>query len=190
MSKEDPDKKKGLYQKYQIKRLNDKEGKHKNCLLYVLDLNHDKFAIPALKAYIEACEKEYPLLANDLIDNLFCIVKKDCPFVHGQMCTDIHVPCNKFNCSRLIIVLPPKEKKEKKEFVPATKFQLELRHKDKECLIPVVNWLLLENASHHFEWEMKMLERDEEYVLYIETAWADNLLEIAKRLGDFGQNLA
>lgn len=81
-------------------------------------------------------------------------------------------------------------KKENKPFISATIFKLELRHKDKECLIPVIHWLLLENASHNFEWSMEMLASDTEYVLYIETSWADNLAEIAKLLGDYGQNLA
>jgi hypothetical protein len=32
----------------------------------VLDLKHDRFAGPALRAYADACEAEYPLLARDL----------------------------------------------------------------------------------------------------------------------------
>jgi phage terminase large subunit-like protein len=44
----------------------DKKGKHKDCQYLVLDLVHDKYALPALIAYIEACEEEYPRLAEDL----------------------------------------------------------------------------------------------------------------------------
>ncbi len=60
------DKKRGLYRKYYVRRLGDAAGKHKRCFNFVLDLDHDPFAIPALKAYIAACEEEYPLLAEDL----------------------------------------------------------------------------------------------------------------------------
>jgi hypothetical protein len=62
----DKDCEKGLYRKYSVKRLGDKAGKHKDCTYYVLDLDHDRFAIPALKAYVKACKKEYPDLAKDL----------------------------------------------------------------------------------------------------------------------------
>lgn len=33
---------------------------------FVLDLEHDKFARPAILAYAEACETDFPLLAQDL----------------------------------------------------------------------------------------------------------------------------
>jgi hypothetical protein len=56
----------GLYRKYHVERLNDPTGKHKDCQYYVLDLAHDKFAGPALRAYAYACEVEYPSLAADL----------------------------------------------------------------------------------------------------------------------------
>lgn len=60
------DRTRGLYRKYDVQRLDDKKGKHKNCEYYVLDLNHDKFAAPALRAYAEHCKREYPELAKDL----------------------------------------------------------------------------------------------------------------------------
>ena len=56
----------GLYEKYHVKRLNDTGGKHDNCYFFVLDLDHDKHARPALWAYAESCEAEYPELAKDL----------------------------------------------------------------------------------------------------------------------------
>ena len=40
--------------------------KHDGCEYFVLDLDHDPYAIPALKAYAEACRDEYPHLARDL----------------------------------------------------------------------------------------------------------------------------
>lgn len=41
-------------------------GKHEGCRYYVLDIDHDPFAIPALAGYANACEKDFPLLAEDL----------------------------------------------------------------------------------------------------------------------------
>ena len=66
MSKKD----RGYYGKYWVNRVDqqDLEGrKHHNCRLFVLDLTHDKHAIPAIKAYVESCKNEYPLLASDLL---------------------------------------------------------------------------------------------------------------------------
>lgn len=59
----------GLYEKYLVKRTDGSSeagGKHENCGYYVLDLVHDRFAIPALAAYAEACKDEFPALAADL----------------------------------------------------------------------------------------------------------------------------
>ncbi len=63
------DKERGLYRKYIIERVDGSSApgrKHHDCDCFVLDLTHDPFAIPAIKAYIEACRAEYPLLAADL----------------------------------------------------------------------------------------------------------------------------
>ena len=60
---------KGLYRKFRIERTDGKsaEGeKHQNCDYFVLDLTHDKHAMPAIKAYIESCRREYPKLAQSL----------------------------------------------------------------------------------------------------------------------------
>ena len=61
------DQERGLYNKYNVQRRKDPQGKHKHCSYFVLDLHHDKFAAEALKAYAEACRYEYPLLAAALI---------------------------------------------------------------------------------------------------------------------------
>lgn len=60
------DEKRGLYNKYDVRRTVDPNGKHADCHYYVLDLIHDKFAAPALEAYADACEAEFPALAKDL----------------------------------------------------------------------------------------------------------------------------
>ena len=65
----DPDRTKGLYDKYRVTRTDGSSepgGKHESCRYFVLDLNHDRFARPALIAYIRACAYEYPKLAQDL----------------------------------------------------------------------------------------------------------------------------
>jgi hypothetical protein len=59
----------GIYRKYQVSRTDGSSapgGKHECCAYFVLDLEHDEFAIPALKAYAKACRKEYPALADDI----------------------------------------------------------------------------------------------------------------------------
>lgn len=60
----------GLYRKFKITRTDGSDrqfGKHHGCDYFVLDCTHDKFSIPALMAYAEACRDEYPLLADDLV---------------------------------------------------------------------------------------------------------------------------
>lgn len=59
----------GLYAKFDVQRTDGKDAageKHCGCDYFVLDLTHDKHAIPAIMAYIESCRQEYPLLAQDL----------------------------------------------------------------------------------------------------------------------------
>jgi hypothetical protein len=77
--------------------------------------------------------------------------------------------------------------KKKKEFVTPTGFDITLTHQSKECLIPIVNYLL-ENGSHQFQWDMEMLTSSGVYHLSIQSSGADNLAEIAKLLGDYGQD--
>lgn len=64
-----PAQEQGAFGKYRVIRTDGKsaEGeKHYNCRYFVLDLSHDKFSAPALAAYADACEAEYPKLARDL----------------------------------------------------------------------------------------------------------------------------
>lgn len=62
----DSDEARGLYKKYVVRRVNDPEEKHDGCEYFVLDLDHDPFSAPALRAYADACERLYPKLAADL----------------------------------------------------------------------------------------------------------------------------
>lgn len=59
----------GIYRKFEITRTDGSSGpggKHQNCAYFVLDLEHDEFAIAALRAYAKACRKSHPLLADDI----------------------------------------------------------------------------------------------------------------------------
>lgn len=59
------DQAKGIVNKYTVIR-NDGSDKHKDCEYFVLDMNHDKYAKPAIRAYYEACLEEFPLLSYEL----------------------------------------------------------------------------------------------------------------------------
>ena len=65
------DRTEGLYRKYRVTRLDgsSRSGrKHELCEYFVLDLEHDPHARPALEAYAESCEDSHPHLAADLRD--------------------------------------------------------------------------------------------------------------------------
>jgi len=59
----------GLYGKFTVGREDGRDlhgGDRERADYFVLDLTFDPFAIPALRAYADACEGEYPALAADL----------------------------------------------------------------------------------------------------------------------------
>lgn len=63
------DKTKGLYGKFDVTRMDNRDRpghKHHGCEYFVLDLTHDKYAEPALRAYAASCQEDYPTLAQDL----------------------------------------------------------------------------------------------------------------------------
>jgi hypothetical protein len=60
------DRDRGLYEKYRVERTDGRADLHPDCQYFVLDLTHDKFAPPAIAAYADACEDEFPALARDL----------------------------------------------------------------------------------------------------------------------------
>lgn len=65
------DRNKGLYNKFKVERTDGKSApgeKHHGCEYFVLDLTHDPYALAAIRAYAEECRKEYPFLADDLLD--------------------------------------------------------------------------------------------------------------------------
>jgi len=59
----------GIYEKFVVTRTDGSSepgGKHEHCRYFVLDISHDPFAIPALRAYAEACAAESPVLSVEL----------------------------------------------------------------------------------------------------------------------------
>jgi hypothetical protein len=66
--KDDPDKGRGLYNKFTVTRSDrEAQARHDDCEYFVLDLTHDKLAIPALAAYESAAMQHgYDRLAEDL----------------------------------------------------------------------------------------------------------------------------
>lgn len=65
---DDPEK--GFYQKFVVNRVDGRDrkmgDKHYACQYLVIDMDHDPFGLPAIRAYADACENEYPTLARDL----------------------------------------------------------------------------------------------------------------------------
>ena len=59
----------GLYRKFEVKRTDGSSEpgkKHAHCRYFVLDVDHDQFSEPALKAYADACREKFPKLAEDI----------------------------------------------------------------------------------------------------------------------------
>ena len=80
----DMDAVRGLYHKFNVTRTDGSSrrgGKHHGCEYFVLDLAHDKYSIPALKAYARACRKEYPELSSDLLDIIVVLLATHAPKV-------------------------------------------------------------------------------------------------------------
>lgn len=56
----------------------DKYGeKHHRCILFVLDIDHDPHAIPALIAYANSCAIDYPQLAAELSELAMVFERKN-----------------------------------------------------------------------------------------------------------------
>lgn len=64
-----PAEQQGMFRKFDVRRVDGSDqpgGKHHGCTYFVLDLDHDPCARPALAAYAAACESTHPALAADL----------------------------------------------------------------------------------------------------------------------------
>lgn len=59
-------KERGLEPRYRVEKINDPDGKHPDCWYFVLDPQHDTFAVDALRAYAAASARANPQLANDI----------------------------------------------------------------------------------------------------------------------------
>ena len=59
----------GIYDKFRVARTDGRSEPgedHDGCQYFVLDLTHDPHAVPAMIAYAESCEKEFPALSADI----------------------------------------------------------------------------------------------------------------------------
>ncbi len=60
----------GIYRKFRVERTDGRSApgeKHDGCTYFVLDIDHDPHALPALRAYAEACKDTHPELSRDLL---------------------------------------------------------------------------------------------------------------------------
>ena len=68
-----PQSTRGLYEKFSIVR-NDGESdpgkKHHGCRYFVLDMDHDPHAAPAMLAYAHSCKHDYPKLSADIVSEM------------------------------------------------------------------------------------------------------------------------
>lgn len=55
----------GMYRKYTVQRM-DGKVEHLSCRHFVLDVDHDPHALPALRAYAVSCRATHPKLADDI----------------------------------------------------------------------------------------------------------------------------
>lgn len=78
------DKTRGMFNKFAVSRADGRDGpgeKHEHCAHFVLDLDHDKHALPAIAAYAESCKGEFPQLAADLRTKVLTTITADNAFV-------------------------------------------------------------------------------------------------------------
>lgn len=60
----------GIYEKFTVMRNDGRDqpgGDREGARYFVIDVDHDKFAGPVLRAYARHCEREYPMLAQDIL---------------------------------------------------------------------------------------------------------------------------
>ena len=64
-----PAEEQGLFRKFEVRRTDGSDGpggKHDGCRYFVLDMDCDPHAGPALKAYAESCCESHPKLSAEL----------------------------------------------------------------------------------------------------------------------------
>ena len=83
----------GIYKKFTVTRSDgssDPGGRHHDCAYFVLDLECDEFAIPALKAYVNAAKGTNPSLARDLTAIIAARTAKESTDCHCREVGCIH----------------------------------------------------------------------------------------------------
>lgn len=80
----------GVYRKFKVERVDGSSEvgrKHQFCEYFVLDWQHDPFAVPAALAYADACESKYPALAADLRERAYKAERRSsCGEEFGNAC--------------------------------------------------------------------------------------------------------
>jgi hypothetical protein len=74
----------GLYNKFNVSRTDGRDAageKHDGCEHFVLDMSHDRHALPALIAYADSCQADLPQLAADLRLKAMSALLADSAFV-------------------------------------------------------------------------------------------------------------
>lgn len=72
----------GVYKKFVVTRTDGRSEpgeKHHDCRYFVLDLDHDKHAIPAIKAYADSCKEDYPALSAELEETRLTLLAGERP---------------------------------------------------------------------------------------------------------------
>lgn len=68
-----PAEEQGMFHKFDIRRTDgssDPGGKHEHCRYFVLDLDHDKHSVDAMRAYAVSCKQSHPQLSADILAQL------------------------------------------------------------------------------------------------------------------------
>ena len=91
----------GLFHKFNVTRTDGSDqpgGKHHGCAYFVLDVDHDPHAKPALQAYAVACAQSHPHLSEALIA-LHGTALPDHPEQHLDMVATPKIGCVQHDCA-------------------------------------------------------------------------------------------
>ena len=112
-----PNSEQGLYRKFDVRRTDGSDapgGKHHGCEYFVLDVQHDPHALPAITAYANSVERSHPHLAKDLRDSGWAAHPSACELgavrPNCERLTDIR-HCQACGCDFTTLAQAPKEPK-------------------------------------------------------------------------------
>lgn len=85
-----PTEQQGVFQKFDVRRTDGSSapgGKHHDCRYFVLDVDHDALAKPALRAYATACAVTHPDLSADMVKRFDLAPVQPVAMPHGWKIT-------------------------------------------------------------------------------------------------------